>query len=70
MLCQRYRGHDWDGQLFDLNPQFVPWQFMPDLFGEAVQRQGIGIGWGRSHVCPPTRAELRPEALGCAGGPG
>lgn len=62
-LCQRYRGHGLaDGQLFDLNPRFVPWSHLPDWVAQAVDRQGIGVGWGRSHVCPPTRVAMTPAA--------
>lgn len=60
-LCRRFRGYDWDGQVFDLNPSFVPWDHMPEWVHVAAITQGIGVGNGRSHRCPPTLSPLTPD---------
>lgn len=61
-LCRRYRGHAWDGQVFDLSLYHASLEGLPDWACQSIERQGIGVTNGWSHRCPPTRAEMREDA--------
>lgn len=55
VLCWRYPEYRWDGELYDVRLKDVGELVTTAVGLEAVLSQGVGVGNGGSHVCPPTR---------------
>lgn len=60
-ICRTFRGLGSTGEVYDLNPGFIPTEHLPEWFVRATLTQGMGVTRGGIHRCPPTFAELTPE---------
>ena len=54
VLCRRFVGYGWDGDLFDVPRVWVVDRLIPAVGLDAYLRQGIGVANGGKHRCPPT----------------
>lgn len=53
VLCEHYTGYGWKG-LYDVLAYRLDDVVIPAVGVETVLRQGVGVGNGGKHRCPPT----------------
>ena len=62
VLCWRYPDTSWDRDVYDVRRQDE--DLLIEVLGlDQCLAQGVGVGNGSAHVCPPTRAALFDESF-------